>query len=487
MTDIGKWAFSNTGLTSITIPSSVTGIGEYVFGWCDKLTSVTISEGVSDIGYCAFLYSGLTSITIPLSVTGIGEYAFGWCDKLTSVTISEGVSDIGNHAFIYSGLTSVTIPSSVARIGEGAFSSCSNLTSVHIPEGVTDIGTGVFAGCPALTAITVDERNPAYCSVDSILFNKSRTTLVEFPAGKTDASYTIPSTVTAIGKRAFSDCNKLTSVTIPGSVTRIDWWAFISCTDLKSISCEGATPPALPSPLNTYNPFSDLNTAACTLYVPSGAAAAYQAAGGWNEFNIVEGSAPVVAEPSQPEGDRGTIDVSLNVPTGEPFTVTFTVTLPAGFTLNLDLTALPPELLSTHQLIITPLGANSWTLEIKPKTSTRAADGTTYRQIVQIAYTMDKSVTKGDYEAKLTDLDLTLNSGEVVHQDEINVPVTVASSVNNVTVEAPAGRIVAVYSLAGQLVAKAPAGQAIEWRDLPKGQALILVTERGERLKTVVK
>ncbi|MCQ2392438.1 MAG: leucine-rich repeat domain-containing protein, partial [Kiritimatiellae bacterium] len=157
VTSIGDSVFYDcSGLTSVTIPSSVTNIGEYAFRGCSGLTTVTIPSGVTSIGYGAFYgCSGLTSVTIPSSVTSIGRFAFSDCSGLTSVTIPSGVTSIGRRAFEdCRGLTSVTIPGSVASIGSHAFYNCSGLTSVTISEGVTIINSRAFS-CSGLESITI--------------------------------------------------------------------------------------------------------------------------------------------------------------------------------------------------------------------------------------------------------------------------------------------------------------------------------------------
>ena len=200
------------------------------------LKNITISKSVTYEGY-TFNVTGidgafngctsLTSVTIPDSVTNIGNYAFNGCTSLTSVTITDSVTNIGNYAFNgCTSLTSVTIPNSVTSIGDSAFSSCTSLTSVTIPDNVTSIGNSAFEYCTSLTSVTIPN------NVTNIGYRS-------FYDCKSLTSITIGNSVTSIGNSAFEYCTSLTSVTIPNSVTSIGDYTFSDCSNLKSVNYNG--------------------------------------------------------------------------------------------------------------------------------------------------------------------------------------------------------------------------------------------------------
>ncbi len=226
----------------LVIPSTlggypVTSIGEWAFYECSSLTSVEIPDSVTSIGgYAFYSCSSLTSVVIPDSVTSIGDYAFSFCSSLTSIVIPDSVTSIGGYAFwTCSSLTCVEIPDSVTSIGSHAFYRCYDLTSIEIPDSVTSIGEWAFAGCSSLKGISVAINNTAYCSDNGILFDKNKTTLICYPARKTETSYEIPDGVTSIGDAAFYNCTSLTSIEIPDEVTSIGDHAFYNCNSLTSI------------------------------------------------------------------------------------------------------------------------------------------------------------------------------------------------------------------------------------------------------------
>ena len=274
MTTIGSGAFEGcSGLTSVTIPESMTTIGSSAFSNCKSLTNITIPESVISIGNDAFSgcsslpvennirYAGpylveaadktLSTYTIREGTRFIGSSAFYNCSSLTSITIPEGVTSIGNYAFSNcSSLTSITIPECVTSIGNYAFSNCTSLTNITIPVGVTSIGEYAFSGCSSLVEITIPESvisigNFAFSGCSSLpVENNIRYAgpyLVE-AADKTLSTYTIREGTRFIGSSAFNRCSSLTSITIPEGVTSIQNSAFYYCSSLTSITIpEGVT------------------------------------------------------------------------------------------------------------------------------------------------------------------------------------------------------------------------------------------------------
>ena len=229
-------------VTAANIPAKIEGvavisIGRSAFMYCSGLSSVVIPDGVTSIGDGAFMgCEFLSSVVIPGSVTDIMGGAFWGCSSLTNVEIPDSVTSIGNGAFYYcTSLTSIDIPDNVTDIDSWAFAGCSALTNVVIPDCVTYIGLNVFANCSNLTAISVPKTNLDYCSVDGVLFDKSKEEIISYPAGKAGA-YHIPNSVTTIGYASFEGCSGLTSVVIPNSVTTIEYGAFSDCTSLTSVT-----------------------------------------------------------------------------------------------------------------------------------------------------------------------------------------------------------------------------------------------------------
>jgi hypothetical protein len=279
VTSIGEGAFSGcNGLTNVILPYGLTSIADDTFEYTG-LKSITIPGNIASIGEYAFAYTPLTSVTVLSygNLASIGEYAFSDCPQLanfyfmgaapsadnttfsgspTTVYYVPGYPGWGptfgnvlavawnqpyfyltnNGAITITGYTGtggvVSIPVTISNvpvtgIGPYALDSLSTPTSIVISTNITNIAYAAFDNCPSLTAINVSPGNPNFSSVGGVLFNENQTTLIQYPAGNTSASYLIPNGVTDIGDNAFDSCVYLNGVTIPGSVTNIGDYAFL--------------------------------------------------------------------------------------------------------------------------------------------------------------------------------------------------------------------------------------------------------------------
>ena len=228
---LGDYCFWDcSSLTSITIPSSVTSLGVFCFGSCWSLTSINIPSSVTSLSAKCFVSClSLTSINIPSSVTSLGDKCFNGCSSLTSINIPSSVKSLGNECFVgCRNLTSITIPSSVTSIGGSCFSGCSSLTSITIPSSVTSLGFGCFSGCRGLTSITIPS-SVTYMGSDC------------FSGCSGLTSITIPSSVTELNDGCLKNCSGLTSIIIPSSVTSL-YECFSGCKALQTVYFKGNVP-----------------------------------------------------------------------------------------------------------------------------------------------------------------------------------------------------------------------------------------------------
>lgn len=213
-------------------------------------TSFSFPSNVTNITPYAFYGSGLTSASIHKDVTSIGEDAFGKCTSLTSITVdgaNENYSSSDDILYNKDKTTLIcypagktgnshTVDASVTGIAIHAFAYNPFLNAVSIPTATASIETGAFNGCTGLTTITVDGSNTSYSTNEGILYDKTGTTLICYPAGKNATSFSgFPNTVTAIGDYAFFMQSYLESVTIPTTVTSIGNSAFQNCSALNLV------------------------------------------------------------------------------------------------------------------------------------------------------------------------------------------------------------------------------------------------------------
>ena len=326
ITKIGDWAFDYCdGLTSITIPNSVTSIGNYAFSSCDELKEFKSKFASSD-GRClivdgvlnSFAPSGLTTYTIPNSVTSIGEWAFAYCSGLTSITIPNSVTSIGNYAF-YScaGLTSVyckaTTPPTLG--GSSVFDYNGTSRKIYVPTPSVSayksasywseyassiVGEGSESGAtvqsnyeisytsadgtivnPLSSAFNANIVSNTYVGGYGVIkFDKELTSIgrLAFYNRASLTSVDIPNSVTSIGGDAFSGCSSLKSVTIGNRVASIADFAFYGCSSLTSVYCKATTPPVIGDDVFNWNASNRI------IYVPRASVSAYKSASGWSSY-----------------------------------------------------------------------------------------------------------------------------------------------------------------------------------------------------------
>lgn len=221
LTTIGEHAFDGSDIATLTVPSSVTYIGNYAFYDCADLTGITFADsGALTIGNYAFAVSSaqkgnkLGTVNFTASVSAVGDYVFNGRTGITSVTFADGCVLTG--------------------AGKGVFAG-TNITSFEVPEKLVYIDNTFFEGMKLLEEITADENNRAFAARDGALYDKLYTSLVAYPYGK-KGEYVVPSSVTSIAAYTFNGYVNLTAITLPSKLTEIPAGLFMNCTALTSVT-----------------------------------------------------------------------------------------------------------------------------------------------------------------------------------------------------------------------------------------------------------
>ena len=284
VTSIAGYVFSQD-LLSITIPPTITKIGESAFSSSYRLNSVYITDLAAwcniefENAYANPLASAkkfyinnkqTKSIEIPNSVKTIKKYAFSSFEELTSVTIPIGVTEIERHAFEYCyNLYKVTLPEGVLNIGDNAFCGCNTLSNIVLPEGIKTIGDNVFASCSSLKSITIPE---GVTSIGDYAFEYCRSL----------QNVIIPEGVTSIESKTFYNCSTLKSIVLPKSLKSIAYNAFASCPDLADVYCSAESVPN-----TSTSAFTDSYPEYATLHVPASAISSYETTAPWSSFGTI--------------------------------------------------------------------------------------------------------------------------------------------------------------------------------------------------------
>ena len=244
-----------SGITSVTIPESITYIGDSAFYRCRDLTSISIPERVTKIGNRAFYECvSLPSITVPESVTSIGSEAFYGCDNLTHIFIPEGVAMVGNPiGKEYPLIKSLIIRSDIEADVEFDFASADSLRVIEVPAGMLNVNRdGLGFTRPAFDSVTVTAGTLDYkgfefltlCRSTLRYINLSKAENTELPDEALAECYradsiALPANLERVGYAAFRGCMALKSIDIPASVTEIDDNAFEDCRSITAINFGG--------------------------------------------------------------------------------------------------------------------------------------------------------------------------------------------------------------------------------------------------------
>ncbi len=211
------------------------------------------AEGAATSGSCG---NGVT-----WSLSGDGTLTISGSGAMDVFATDDYGNELSPWRALRDQVTKIVVQFGVTSIGSNAFYRCDNLVSVDIPASVTSIGEDVFP-LYSITDISVDGNNQNYASVDGVLFNADKTTLIRYPCAKTAASYAIPDTVRTIGEGAFSYTTKLTSVRIPDGVTAIGNGAFNWCLSLTEVN--------IPASVKTIGNFAFDTCKMTSLEIPEG-------------------------------------------------------------------------------------------------------------------------------------------------------------------------------------------------------------------------
>ncbi len=256
----------------------------------DDLT-LSVSDGKVTITDCDTAASG--ELIVPEFIDGnqvvavaggLIDGAFINCSGLTSIVLPDSVTSLGNRAFRNcTGITSFSFPPNVSRLENQVLEGCSGLETVNISDATDFISTSAFTGCTSLSSINASASALNYSTKNGVLYNKDETTLIKYPIGKADTSFTVPDGVTGVGVAAFTkakvievtlpeglltisataflDANQLTTVKIPSTVSSVGPSAFHEASSLTQVIFEGSAP-------TTINSFQNLPSGAQAIVLP---------------------------------------------------------------------------------------------------------------------------------------------------------------------------------------------------------------------------
>lgn len=266
--------YSCVQLTDVIIPEGITTIGSNAFLGTTRLSSISLPESVVSVGTGVFSNSGISSFKFPSKLEALNASMFSSCNYLTEIEIPSTVKNIGTNTFYFcASLTKVILPEGIEEIGDQVFGYCSKLTDVNIPTTVKTIGAGAFINCKSLEKMILP---------DSVAIIKNSA----FSGCILIDSIDLPKTVKVIEGSCFHGCDSLKSIRVYHNVSEIGQFAFYECLNLKKVHLKRAIIPSIDWLNSNYTAYIE-NGNNCTLCVPTGCKATYEASNLWNNFDTI--------------------------------------------------------------------------------------------------------------------------------------------------------------------------------------------------------
>ncbi len=324
--EIGNSCFSNSQVSSVTLPQGMKKLGSFVFFYCVNLTSLTLPEGMEEIGKMCFSSCNLSSVNLPSTlvkldtcalqdnpytsinlknVKYVGRQAFSQCVNLTTVTSNGMLEEIDGAAFTRVPMTTAYLPEGLKTIITNAYFRCTNLSSFTVPTTVTTITGNPCVGATSLRAFSVAEGSDYFVAYDGCLYATGGSTvkpaagradgdvpagltaLVGVPTGWQQSLLSVPEGVSVIADQAAREATSIAEVELPSTLVEVRSNAFSSITGITRVTCLATTPPECTGTNGNY--FADAVYQNATLYVPMRSLERYKNAAVWSNFQHIEG------------------------------------------------------------------------------------------------------------------------------------------------------------------------------------------------------
>lgn len=231
--DIEEGAFSRNSYPSQIICSFATS----KFFTASNITELSFANSNELLSFDGDKFINLKSVILNEGITILPANIFSHISSLKNIVLPNSLTEIGESAFLdCAQMEAIDLPSSVKIIGKNAFYGCTGLKTIQLPDLIDSIGSSAFAKCSQLEAINISDMNNHYLTEGGILYNKEKNTILLFPAGKQEAIFELPASITSIEENAFSFNEKIETIVFSKSLISVGNYAFANCSNIKNVS-----------------------------------------------------------------------------------------------------------------------------------------------------------------------------------------------------------------------------------------------------------